>query len=133
MDRTEFEPVTFCTSRNLRKNQSSDSSLQDFGWEAFRRWLDGRNSKTWAYQVFRLAKTHQHLFFGSLEELEKFSKWKKNNVLKALVALSKFLGVYEEFRAQVETPSSIEKSVSNRYSSVICFINDFNDYFMNSI
>ena len=39
-----------------------------------------------ASQVFRLAKTHQHLFYGSLEELEKISKWKKNNVLKALVA-----------------------------------------------
>ena len=51
---------------------------------------------------FRLVKTYQHLFYGSLEELEKFSKWKKNNVLKALVALSKFLGVYEEFRAKVK-------------------------------
>ena len=99
---TGFEPASFCTSRNLRKSQSSVSNLQDFDWEAFRIWLDGRNSKTWAYQVFRLAKTHQHLFYGSLEELEKFSKWKKNNVLKALVALSKFLGVYEEFRAKVK-------------------------------
>jgi intergrase/recombinase len=101
--RTGFEPATFCTSMNLMKNQSSVASLQDFDWEAFRSWLDGRNSKTWAYQVFRLAKTHQHLFYGSLEELEKFSKWKKNNVLKALVALSKFLGVYEEFRAKMKS------------------------------
>jgi intergrase/recombinase len=101
--RTGFEPATFCTSMNLMKNQSSVASLQDFDWESFRSWLDGRNSKTWAYQVFRLAKTHQHLFYGNLGELEKFSKWKKNNVLKSLVALSKFLGVYEEFRAKVKS------------------------------
>ena len=102
MGRTGFEPATFCTSRSGGERQPLAVSLHDFNWEAFRSWLDGRNSKTWAYQVFRLAKTHQDLFYGSLGELEKFSKWKKNNVFKALVALSKFLGVYEEFRAKVK-------------------------------
>jgi hypothetical protein len=53
--------------------------------------------------MFRLAKTHQDLFCGSLEGLEGFSKWKKNNVLKALIAMSKFLGVCEEFRAKVKS------------------------------
>jgi len=106
---------------NLRKNQFSGASLQDFDWEAFRSWLDGRNSKTWAYQVFRLAKTHQHLFYGSLEELEKFSKWKKNNVLKALVALSKFLGIYEEFRAKVKN-YGIKWSYQNSFDSFLRMI-----------
>jgi len=119
--RTGFEPATFCTSRNLKNKQSSGASLQDFDWESFRNWLAGRNSKTWAYQVFRLAKMHQHLFYGSLEELEHFSKWKKNNVLKALVALSKFLGVYEEFRTKVKN-YGIKWSYQNSVDSFLRII-----------
>jgi intergrase/recombinase len=37
---------------------------------------------------------------GNLRELDSFSKSKKNNVLKALIALSKYLGVYEQFKAR---------------------------------
>ncbi len=38
---------------------------------------------------------------GSLKELEAFSKSKRNNVLKAVIALSKYLGIYSQFKAKM--------------------------------
>jgi len=52
---------------------------------------------------------------GNLRDLDSFSKWKKNSTLKALIALSKYLGIYEQFKAKVkgygikwESQSSVE-------------------------
>jgi intergrase/recombinase len=39
---------------------------------------------------------------GNLKDLDSFPKHKKNNVLKALIALSKYLGVYEDFKAKIK-------------------------------
>jgi intergrase/recombinase len=38
---------------------------------------------------------------GNLRELDSFSKSKKNNVLKSLIALSKYLGIYKRFKLRV--------------------------------
>ena len=50
--------------------------------------------------MYYYAKKHHEMLTGNLRELDSFSKSKKNNVLKALIALSKYLGVYEQFKAK---------------------------------
>ena len=40
---------------------------------------------------------------GSLSKLESFSKIKRAHILKSLIALSKYLGVYEEFKRKIES------------------------------
>ena len=52
--------------------------------------------------MYHYAKKHHEMLTGSLRELDSFSKSKKNNVLKALIALSKYLGVYEQFKAKMK-------------------------------
>jgi hypothetical protein len=39
---------------------------------------------------------------GSLREIDSFSKEKRNRVLKSLIALSKYLGVYKEFKKKIK-------------------------------
>ena len=40
---------------------------------------------------------------GNLSELESFTKAKKAHVLKSLIALSKYLGVYEDFKKKIKS------------------------------
>jgi len=70
-------------------------------WVQFRAWLKNKYAKTWSPTVFCYAKKYHQMLNGDFSELESFSKSKKNTVLKSLVALSKFLGVYREFKLRM--------------------------------
>jgi len=109
--RAGFEPATFCASGNPKLN-----------WLDFREWLNKKYSKTWAYQVLDLSKKYQHMLYGNLRELDLFSKWKKNNVLKALIALSKYLGIYEQFKAKVKN-YGVKRENQNSVESFLRMVN----------
>jgi len=52
-----------------------------------------------ARDYWRCARRYGHLLFkGDLSPLKTFSNYKRSHVLKALATLSKFLGLYREFR-----------------------------------
>jgi intergrase/recombinase len=76
-------------------------SFEDFDWNAFREWIFKRYSKTWAPTVLSYARKYHWMLTGDLRELDSFSKSKKNNVLKSLIALSKYLGCYQSFKLRV--------------------------------
>jgi intergrase/recombinase len=76
-------------------------SFDDFNWKDFKGWLLKRYSKTWAPTVFSYARKYHWMLTGNLRELDSFSKSKKNNVLKSLIALSKYLGIYKRFKLRV--------------------------------
>ncbi len=70
---------------------------------------------------------------GNFGELEMFSKSKKNSVLKALVALSKYLGVYREFKLRMsdygvkfEHTSSVDAflRIMNIKHDILDWVND---------
>jgi intergrase/recombinase len=70
-------------------------------WMEFRKWCKNKYSNTWGPTVFCYAKKYHQMLNGDFSDLEAFSKSKKNSVLKALVALSKYLGVYTEFKLRM--------------------------------
>jgi intergrase/recombinase len=75
----------------------------DIDLEGFRAYLLGKyHSKTWALELFRNARRYQDLM-SNLSMLDSFSKSKKYHVLQSLIALSKYLGCYEEFKVQIKT------------------------------
>jgi intergrase/recombinase len=69
---------------------------------------------------------------SNLSMLDSFSKSKKYKVLQSLIALSKFMGCYEEFKAQIKTygikwkkPSSLEAFLrirNNSNSSILAWL-----------
>jgi len=77
--------------------ENIENLLEDFG-----EWLKGKYSKTWAAEVLRNVRKYYWMIYGSLREIESFSQSKKNNVVKALIAFSKYLGVYEEFKVRLK-------------------------------
>jgi len=67
--------------------------------------------------VFNYARKHYEILNGNdgLRELESFGKSKRNNVLKSVIALSKYLGIYPQFKTMLanhgfkwETQNSFE-------------------------
>jgi intergrase/recombinase len=84
-----------------KENAWRIGSFEGFNWNAFKEWLLKRYSKTWAPTVFSYAKKYHWMLTGNLRELDSFSKSKKNNVLKSLIALSKYLGFYHSFKLRV--------------------------------
>jgi len=63
---------------------------------------------------------------GDFGELEKFSKSKKNTVLKALIALSKYLGVYREFKLLM-TDYGVKFEQSNSVDAFLRMMNSKHD------
>ena len=72
-------------------------------WGDFKEWLNKKYSKTWVPTVFCYAKKYHGMLNGNLRDLDSFSKSKKNHTLKALIALSKYLGVYEQFKVRIKS------------------------------
>jgi intergrase/recombinase len=62
---------------------------------------------------------------GSLNDLETFSGSKKNTVLKALIALSKFLGVHEEFKARLSA-YGVKFARTDAFNSFLRIMNNDN-------
>jgi len=59
---------------------------------------------------------------GDFSELERFSKSKKNTVLKALIVLSKYLGVYREFKLRM-TDYGVKFEQSNSVDAFLRMMN----------
>jgi intergrase/recombinase len=70
-------------------------------WKNFKNYLYNKYSKNWAYLCFRYALKY-HELINNLSELETFNNDKRNNVLKALIALAKYHGFYREFKERIK-------------------------------
>ncbi|MCD6529823.1 hypothetical protein J7L06_06010 [Candidatus Bathyarchaeota archaeon] len=71
-------------------------------WDGFREWLKAKYSKKYAWTVHRYAKRYFYMFQGNLGEVETFGRAKRRIVLSSLIALSKYLGVYEAFKRRMK-------------------------------
>ena len=70
-------------------------------WKQYREWVFAKYAKSWAANLMCYARKYHGLLSGNLDELERFSGSKRNNVLQSLIALAKYLGVYREFKARM--------------------------------
>jgi len=73
----------------------------DFDWYGFKAWLLKRYSRKYALNCFNYAKHYHEVLFDSDPEILTLSPFKQNLVLKALKALSIYLGdpaLFYEFR-----------------------------------
>ncbi|MEM4229970.1 MAG: integrase [Thermoproteota archaeon] len=71
--------------------------------QAFEEWVRARYREKWANMVIQYVRKYGRLLDGNLSVLESFKKAKRQNVLKALIAYSKYLGRYEEFKHRVKS------------------------------
>jgi intergrase/recombinase len=117
-----FLPSFFGDPRHLL-HYSNGVIFGDVDWDAYRRWLFARFSYKYAVDCYAYARRYAHLLFSRrLAEIEGLPA--KRHILMALANLSKFLGVYREFKMMVEDAglSWSSGSKSNNFMSV--FLNE---------
>jgi intergrase/recombinase len=74
----------------------------DINWVEFKEWLNHRYAKSHAPSVFSYCKRYNHIVFGDIRAIDKISPKSKNHVVKALIVLSKYLGIHEEFKLSLK-------------------------------
>ena len=81
---------------------SSGCPNRALDWHAFKRWVKNKYSKTYSLTVYCYALKFHALLDGNLAELQSFSKTKRGTILRALVCLSKYLGVHQQFKQRMK-------------------------------
>ncbi len=89
-----------------RKNKGTSSGFLSppatINWQIFQNWLLKNYEARTARLRFNYARRfHQHLLDGNLSFIHSLSDGKRGHVLRALSALAKFLGAYDDFKALV--------------------------------
>ena len=103
-------------------------NTQNLNWNGFKEYVYAKYVKSYANACFCYARRY-HKLIENPSMLETFSKYKRNNVLKALIALSKYCGFYIEFKQKIKSygikwnqTSSIDsflRILNNRNSDIL--------------
>jgi intergrase/recombinase len=72
-----------------------DKSFLD--WKQFAQWVNAKYAKTYARIILQHTKKYYHLL-NDVKSLDLIKPTIKNNVIKSLIILSKFLGIHEQFK-----------------------------------
>ena len=98
--RAGFEPAAWGL-QGPRKLQrvSSTSSNRETDWDGFKRYVFAEHSRRHARDLLLYASKYgQSLINGDLSPLLRLSPSKRRHALMGLSALSKYLGIYNEFK-----------------------------------
>ena len=94
----------------------------DFNANDFRTWLFNKYSRNYAYNIFNYCRKYSHMLSGNLRELELLTPNVRDHVIKALIALSKYLGVYDNFRSKLKN-YGIKLSTPNTFNAFLRIMN----------
>ncbi|MDH5266731.1 MAG: integrase [Candidatus Bathyarchaeota archaeon] len=93
-------------------------------WNQFKQYLDSKYSQNWSKAVYLYSKKYYRLLENPIE-LDTFKSHKRNNVLKSLVVLSKYLGRYQHFKNRLDQ-YGIKPSRKDAFSSFLRILNNSN-------
>jgi intergrase/recombinase len=78
-----------------------DRSNNDIDWTTFKAWLTSKYSKSYSKLVYYYSKKYHNLL-NNVKLIDLIKQSNRNNVIKALITLSKYLGCYTEFKAKMK-------------------------------
>jgi len=67
-------------------------------WLEFKNWIKSKYSKNYSPTILCYVRKYKHLINGNLKELDYLTDSTKSTVVKALIVLSKFLGIHQQFK-----------------------------------
>jgi hypothetical protein len=106
--------------------EPGSSAWQSITWSSYREYLSRLYGKQYSSLLYSYAaKYHEYL-----EEPSKINNLPasiKSNVLKSLVALSKFLGIYQEFCARFRNHGIRWTSTDTSFNSFLSIVNNKHD------
>ena len=85
---------------NNNSNIDSNGNLS-FNWLEFKQWVKNKYAKTYSPTILCYVRKYKHLIYGNLKELDFLTDSTKATVVKALIILSKFLGIHRQFRQRL--------------------------------
>ena len=92
----------------------------------YQEWLSKRYAKSYIPTILCYNRKYGHLMNGNLRELDKLSLSVKNNTIKSLIILSKYLQIHEPFAKQLKQ-NNVKVTSPDSFSSFIRIFNS-NDH-----
>ena len=105
-------------------------------WTEFKDWLKQKYSKQYVATTYSYAKRFYHLLYGDLKEVElkPIKESTKSTIIKALIVLSKFLGIHKQFKERLidygikihreDSFSSFLRIFNNNNSDILRWFNE---------
>ncbi len=78
-----------------------DQTTYDVNWVTFRAWLTSKYSKSYTKLIYYYSKKYHNLL-SDVKLIDLIKQSNRNNVIKALITLSKYMGCYTEFKAKMK-------------------------------
>jgi intergrase/recombinase len=100
-----------------------DKSFID--WQQFSEWVNARYSNTYARIILQYTKKYCDLI-NDVKSLELIKPTIKNNVVKSLIILSKFLGIHEQFKNALKN-YGVKLHKQNALQSFLRILNNNHD------
>jgi hypothetical protein len=89
------------SDRRPSARQAPDLTLD---WSEYKDGVYHKYAKSWAPNIMTYSKMYSHILLsGDIKEIDKISPKTKNTSIKALVILSKYLEIHEEFKGQLKS------------------------------
>jgi hypothetical protein len=85
-----------------RRPLARKSPKSDVEWAEFKNWLSHRYAKSHAPSILCYCKKYGYIIDGDIRDVDKLSPASKSNVVKALIILSKYLGIHQEFKTSLK-------------------------------
>ena len=73
----------------------------NINWLEFENWIKTKYAKTYSSTILCYVRKYKHLINGNLKELDYLTDSTKATVVKALIILSKFLGIHQQFKQRL--------------------------------
>jgi len=81
----------------VRKSFESDAE-----WLEFKDWLSHKYAKSHVPSILSYCKKYNYILYGDVRDVDKLSPASKGNVVRALIVLSKYLGIHEQFKTSLK-------------------------------
>jgi intergrase/recombinase len=78
-----------------------DRSDTNIDWTTFKTWLTSKYSKSYTKLIYYYSKKYHNLL-SNVKLIDLIKQSNRNNVIKALITFSKYMGCYTEFKAKMK-------------------------------
>jgi len=87
-----------------RRPSARQARPKSVDWIAYKDWVYHKYAKSYAPTVMTYSKKYSYILFeGSMKDIDLIPPKTKNTSIKSLVILSKYLGVHEQFKAELKS------------------------------
>jgi intergrase/recombinase len=94
-------------------------------WTMFSDWIKKKYSKTYSNQLLSYSRRYHHLLYGNLRDIDTIPQTTRNNAIKSLIVLSKFLGIHQDFKQKLQD-YGVKLSRPDAFASFIRIYNNHN-------